>query len=477
MLNNIRNFAKTKFAGVLVVLLIIPFVFWGMGGMFQGGNTNNIAKINDKNISTKNFMIFLNSSKMNSEEIKNNIDNNVLEEALSKLISATLLDMEVSGLNLVISDKILKKGIIENKDFKDENNKFSRTKYEKFLLKSNLTAPEFELRLKENELRRELFNYISGGIKPPIFSVKNNYKEKTKKMYLDFINLSKIYKKKENFSEEEISKFIEENNDILKEKVINFKYSKITPKNLIGLDEYNNLFFEKIDEIENEILNGSKINSISQKYNLKLNIENNYKINEKSVNSFYKKIYDTASIGKIELLDQSDYYILYEITEMEEIIPSINNENFISKVKEKLYNKSKFGFNNELIKKISNKNFTQNDFVELASKNSTAINNIEIESINDHKKFSKDSVIYLYSLTKNNFGLVGDKEKNIYLIKIVNIEYKNINKSSQNFKLYEAQEKQEITDYIYGSYDFFLNDKYKVKINEKTLERVKNYFR
>ena len=29
---------------------------------------------------------------------------------------------------------------------------------------------------------------------------------------------------------------------------------------------------------------------------------------------------------------------------------------------------------------------------------------------------------------------------------------------------------------MYGSYDLLLNNKYKVKINQKTLERVKNYF-
>ena len=30
---------------------------------------------------------------------------------------------------------------------------------------------------------------------------------------------------------------------------------------------------------------------------------------------------------------------------------------------------------------------------------------------------------------------------------------------------------------MYTSYDFYLNNKYKIKINEKTLERVKNYFK
>ena len=53
MLNKIRNFANTKAAGLLVAILIVPFVLWGMGGLFSGGNKNNIVKINNENISTQ----------------------------------------------------------------------------------------------------------------------------------------------------------------------------------------------------------------------------------------------------------------------------------------------------------------------------------------------------------------------------------------------------------------------------------------
>ena len=75
MLNNIRNFSKTWFAKILLVIIIIPFVFWGMGGVFSGGNTNNIAKINNKSISTQDFMDHLNSSRISLETIKENIEN------------------------------------------------------------------------------------------------------------------------------------------------------------------------------------------------------------------------------------------------------------------------------------------------------------------------------------------------------------------------------------------------------------------
>ena len=47
MINKFRAFSKTKLAAFFVALIIVPFVFWGMGSAFRGGNTNNIAKINN----------------------------------------------------------------------------------------------------------------------------------------------------------------------------------------------------------------------------------------------------------------------------------------------------------------------------------------------------------------------------------------------------------------------------------------------
>ena len=478
MLNNLRNFAKTKLAVVLVGIIIIPFVFWGMGGVFSGGNKNNIAKINDKSISTQDFVNYVNLSKIESDTIRKNIDNNIIEEILAELISKTMISMEINDLNLKISDKILKKTIKENNNFKDENNNFSRIKYEKFLLSSNLSAPAFESRLRENELRKKLFSYVSGGLNSPLFLVNNTYKEQSKKVKINYINLENIYKKKEDFSSEEISKFIDEHNDTLKEKIISFRYSKITPKDLIGIDEFNNLFFEKIDDIENEISNGTTLENLLTKYQLKSNLKENFNLNEGSNdNEFYKKIYENAENNKLKLLDENDFYILYEISDIKEVLPNIENENFITEVKELLFNESKHQFNYNLIQKISKKKFNQKDFDELSKMSFAKIENIEINSIKDNNKFSVDSIKYLYTLSKNNYALISDKDKNIYLIKIINISVSNISKNSEDFPVYKEQTNIKLRDNIYSSYDFFLNNKYKIKINEKTVERVKNYFR
>ena len=144
MIGSFRNFAKTKFAGLLVFIMIIPFVFWGMGGMFSSGNTNNVAKINKLNISTQDLINHINRSNIPDKTIRENLDKNILEELLSTLISSTLLELEIEDFNIKITKEILLKKIKADKNFLNENNKFDRLKYEKFLLENNQSAPSFE---------------------------------------------------------------------------------------------------------------------------------------------------------------------------------------------------------------------------------------------------------------------------------------------------------------------------------------------
>ena len=194
MINTFRNFTKKKFAGLLlIIVIIIAFGFGGFGGGFNSGNQNNIAKINNKNISTQDFMDYLNRSGLSQQVIKENIDKNILEELLSTLVSTVLLDFEVEDLKLVISETTIANKLKENKSFLDEKNKFQRTLYEKFLLTNNTSAPMYELKLRNNALQKQLFTYISGGAKSPNFLVNEFYKEKNRKLDIEYINLNNFF--------------------------------------------------------------------------------------------------------------------------------------------------------------------------------------------------------------------------------------------------------------------------------------------
>ena len=290
MLNNIRKFSKTIFAKILLGIIIVPFIFWGMGGVFSSGNQNSIVKINNHNISTQDFMEYLNNSRIDQKVIRENIDKKILEQLLSELVSVTLLDMEIKDLNIIVSEKSLVNIIKKNKQFLDEKDLFSRTKYEKFLLMQNLTAIQYEEKLKNNEFRKKLFSYVSGGIKSPEFLINNIYKEQNSKVDIEYLNLETIYKEKKDFTIQEINKYIDLNSKDLKEEFIDISYAKITPKDLIGVDEFNELFFKKIDEIENKISNDVKFNELANDLKIKITQKNNFKPTKKKKHNRRKNL-------------------------------------------------------------------------------------------------------------------------------------------------------------------------------------------
>ena len=472
MLSKLRNFSKTKLAGVLIGLIIIPFVFWGMGGMFSSGGKNNIAKINSISISTQDFIEHVGSSRLNQNYIRDNLDNNVIEDLVNDLISKILINMEIKDLNLSISEEFLAKKIKNNKNFLDEKKVFSRIKYEKFLLENNFTAPQFEMELKKRELRKKLFNYISGGTLTPYFMINKTYIDENKKVHIEYVELDGLYKKE--FSKNEISLFIQKNKELLMKDYLDFSFVKLDTKTLIQSNEFNNEFFEKIDQIENLISIGTNIEEIKNKYNLNLISKVNY-INENETNTDINEIYSKRNEEKIQLIDKDDYFLLYEIKKIKKVLPDISDKKFLEQVKNNLILKEKFEFNQKLFEKIQKKEFKDKDFLELSSNKNIKKNTIN--SINDDNFFDESSIKLIYSFQKNNFLLISDKDKNIYMAKIKKIDSKDLLKNSGEFKQYSKKTNLKINDYLYRSYDHFLNSKYKVEINQNTLERVKNYFR
>ena len=472
MISSLRNFAKTKVAGIFIFIIIIPFVFWGMGSVFSGGNTNNIAKINNKNVSTQDFMDYLNRSGLSQKVIKENIDKNILEELLSTLISSVLLDLEIKDLDLTLSEDEMVKRIKMNKEFLDENGKFKRTLYEKFLLKNNITAAMYEMKLKSNVLQKQLFTYISSGAKSPDFFVEEYFTEKNSKLTVDFIDLNRFYKAKEKFSNEDLIKFINDNSDKLKQEHIDFSYIIISPKILTGSDEFDQTFFNKIDEIENQISKNVDFKSIANDLKISPTIKKDY-INYLNENTIENIIYNSRK-NTTEIIEYDGAYILYNIDQINEKLASLNDKRFKDQISNVLFKKEKYEFNKKILDQINKKEFNQASFDKLGN---NSIQNFKLESKDDDSKFEKNSVEILYSMPLNAFTLVSDYNDNIFVAKTVKYEEPSFSKNSKNYNAISNEASSENRNTILKSFDYLLNDKYKVVINEKTLERVKNYFR
>ena len=473
MVEKLKNLGWKQFGGlVLIVIIIIAFGFGGFGGGFSTNNQNNIAKINKTNVTTQDFMDYVNQSGISQEAIRNNLENNIIEELLSGLISTTLIDLEIEDFKLSINEKTILKYLKENKNFINENGAFERIKYEKFLLSNNMSAPLFELKLKNQGLQKHLFDFIGAGTITPEFLIDSKFEENNNSLVIEYFDMENLYKIKEDYTSDEINTFIEENKDQLKRDYIDFKYVVLNPKNLIGIDEFNQDFFNEIDEIENKISQSESFNSIIENINVDVIDISEFVPNENT--STNEELVYSKKSSKLDIFESGDNYILYSIENEYDRSPDLNDEIVKGEIVELIYQKGKFDYNRKIIEEIQSDEFNENKFVELSS---DKIQSGSINSINDDKLFEINSIKMLYSLPQNSFSLVSNTNNQIFLVKIKDVIKNSINKQGEEYKGFVNSQNTNNRKNILQSYDTLLNNKYQVQLNQKTIDRIKNYFK
>ena len=166
--------------------------------------------------------------------------------------------------------------------------------------------------------------------------------------------------------------------------------------------------------------------------------------------------------------------MLYNIEKKYDKVPDLSDEKINSEVTELVYQKGKFDFNRKIIEEIQSKKFDNSKFNKLGgySKEYASIN-----SINDDQLFEINSIKMIYSLPVNSFALVNNKENKIYLVKIIEANQNSFNKQDEDYKNFVNNEFTNTRKSILAAYDQLLNNKYQVQLNQKTIDRVKNYFK
>ena len=473
MMEALKNFGGKKLGGViLIVIIVIAFGFGGFGGGFSTSNQNNIAKINKTNVTTQDFMDYLNQSNISQQAIRENLDKNIIEELLSGLISTTLIDLEVEDFDLSITELTVLKKIKENKNFQDENGAFQRIKYEKFLLSNNMSAPMFEIQLKNRELQKHLFDLIGAGTITPNFLIKKKFEDQNKTLDIEYFAMSSQYKAKDSYTIDELEKFVKENADQLKRDFIDFKYAVLNPKNLIGIEEFNQDFFDEIDKIENKISKGDTFESIIENINVDITEINKF-VASSDMKTNEDKIYSRKST-QLDIIENGDNFLLYSIIDKYELEPDLNDQTTREDITALVNQKGKFDLNRGVLEEIQKKEFDDNKFNKMAANN---LETISLNSINDNNTFEENSVKMLYSLPINSFTLVADKDNEIYVVKIVNSKNNPYSINDDSYLKFVQDQNTDNRKSILQSYDQLLNSKYKVQLNQKTIDRVKNYFK
>ena len=484
MLTSIGKYSKSFFVKLLVGIIILPFVFWGMGDVFRGGNQNVIASIDSEKVSTQEFVDYLRRLNLNEKQIKNLPKTDLIEKILSEYIGKKVMALEISQLGINVNDDALR-NIIKNDKMFFKDDKFSRTEYEKFLIKSGVTAPLFEANIVEQEKRRQFLSSLSGGIVIPEILVVKEYRKENQSKTIKYIDLEK-YHSKNKATEESKKELYDRNKNVFFTEFKTLNYAEITPEKISGSNEYNENFFKQLDIIENNVLDGQSFFDTVSNNNLKtLSIkminskkedENKNKINDFS-DTLFKKIYNLNEINSPEVINVDNKYYLAEISKIDKKLRPFNDPEVQEALNAQLNFKIKIENNSSILKDISMGALDKEKFFKFATDNGLEVKDLKINNLKENKIFSEGIIKRIFLTKDGEIDLIANNTlTKSFLILIIKTEYEELKKGSNEYEQFEAKARLNLINKIYQSHDNNLNKKYKVEINQKTIERVKNSF-
>jgi peptidyl-prolyl cis-trans isomerase D len=484
MATSIGKLSKSFFIKLLVGIIILPFLFWGMGDVFRGGNQNVVATVESEKISTQEFMNYLRQINLNEEQIKSLPKTDLIEQILSQFIGRKVMELEIKKIGIVVNDNTLR-NIIKNDKLFFKDNKFSRTEYEKFLIKSGVTAPQFEANIVEQEKRRQFLSSLAGGIVIPEILITQEFKKENQTKTIRYIDLEKYYAKNKP-NQEDIKKLYERNKNIFFVEFKSIQYAEIKPDLVSGNSEYDESFFKQLDIIENNVLDGKSFSETSKDNNLKIITIDKINVKKEDLNknkidnipdALFNKIYNIKSAKSPEVINLEGKYYLAEVSNIEKRNKSINDQEVQEALNAQLSFKYKIEKNTSIAKDIGLGAYDGNNFKKFADDNGLEIKDYKLSSLKQNDIFGEGLVKRIF-LTKNNeINLITNSTlTKTFLISTEKTEYRNLNKSSNDYEKYEAKARLNLINKIYKSYDNNVNQKYKVELNQRTIDRVKNSF-
>ncbi len=484
MTTSIGKSSKSFFIKLLVGIIILPFVFWGMGDVFRGGNQNVIATIDSKKVSTQEFIDYINRLNLQDEQIKNLSRTDLVEQILSDYIGKKVMSLEIEKLGITVSDNALRDIIKNDKSFfKDK--KFSRTQYEKFLIKSGITAPQFEANIVEQEKRRQFLSSLAGGIVIPDVLIEKEFKKENQTKTIQYIDLEK-YHSKNKPSQESVKELYERNKDIFFIVLKSLRYAEIKPELISGSKEYNENFFKQLDIIENNILDGQSFEETVKTNNLitvefnKIDAKKESVTNDKVENlsdDLFKKIYNIKTPQSPEVINIDNKYYLAEIKDVEKKNRPMKDPEVLEALNAQLSFKQKIENNSSLAKEISLGAFKNENYKKFADKNGLIVKDYKISNLKQNDVFDEGIIKRIFLTNDNEVNLITNSTlTKSFLILTVKTEYKGLEKNSNDYEQYEAKARLNLINKIYLSYDENANQKYKVELNQRTIDRVKNSF-
>ena len=162
MLQSIRNRAQGVFAWIILILICIPFLFWGIQNYIDGGEEQPIAVVGDKELFQRDVTRAYQMMASGMGELGQFDESTLRILALKNLIDQEVLQQVVLDQGYVIGDGQIRETINQIPYFRGANG-FDKDKYESGLKTQGMSEAYFIAQMRQRMRIGQLRNGVTGS--------------------------------------------------------------------------------------------------------------------------------------------------------------------------------------------------------------------------------------------------------------------------------------------------------------------------
>ncbi len=265
MLEFIRNNARSWLVKLLFGIIVLVFVFWGVGS-FRGNKQQTLAEVGDMKISTKEFMQYHKRRLRQLQESRPNLDQEKLRKmdfkrsVFDQLVNQKLLLKKAKDLNLFVTPAELKGMITNMEAFRNEDKAFDERRYRSILRANNMVPGQFESRMQQQLLRQKLRSALAASVNPGVAEARDLFNFIQEKARIEYINYDQDeYLDQVEIGEEEIKEYYQNNKEKFEQPArMRIKYILLTAESLAAYEDVNDQEIEEYYQANKEMFQREK---------------------------------------------------------------------------------------------------------------------------------------------------------------------------------------------------------------------------
>ena len=180
MLEYIRSNSQSLGVKLAFGLIILVFVFWGVGSMKDRGAGNLVASVNGEPITIRDFElayrnaeegVLRNNPGVSREQVRQGLGRQVLRD----LISQALVRQEAARAGITVTPLELRIAIGQVPAFQNASGQFDAAAYKRVLEMQRIAPAKYEHDMSEDMLRQKLFALVTGAAWHDPAEAQNRY--------------------------------------------------------------------------------------------------------------------------------------------------------------------------------------------------------------------------------------------------------------------------------------------------------------